>query len=91
MTDQPMTNMHELLALGTPAAVADLMGRRGTDWASSRGLEAQVACVVLATGQLEQTVTRLDDAAATLQRWALGLAWSSLAISVTALVVAIIK
>ncbi|NNM44590.1 hypothetical protein [Knoellia koreensis] len=60
-------------------------------WDSGRGKEVQTAAVVIAMRQLEETVERLDREAGNLQRWAIGLAVGSLAVSIGALVVAIVK
>ena len=60
-------------------------------WDSSVGAQVQAAAIVIAMRDLEKTAVRLDEAAGNLQRWALGLAWVSLAVSVAALVVAIVS
>jgi hypothetical protein len=79
----------QLVALGSVDALAQDPDVKGIyTWAASDGIKVQTAAIVLAMRQVERTTERLDKANARLQRWALALAIGSLAVSVTALVVA---
>jgi len=76
--------------MGTPEAIFDNVAERGAHMESHVGIAAQVATQILVSRQIAATAVLLDKASTRLQRWALGLAWGSLAVSVVALVVAIV-
>jgi hypothetical protein len=83
-------SFNELLNLGSVEALAnDPDVAVLYSWDSSNGRRVQTAAIVLAMRQVEKTAERLDAGAVRLQRWALGLAWASLAVSAAALVVAV--
>lgn len=90
MTDGPRGVLAEFLGSGSPEEIVRILNERGTSFDSANGKAAQVACIVLASREIVKSAERLDEAATKLHKHALGLAWASLAISVAALVVAIL-
>lgn len=86
----PRNHVAVFLAMRTPEAIFANVAERGAHMDSHVGQAAQIATQILVSRQIAATAVLLDKAATRLQRWALGLAWASLAVSVVALVVAVV-